>query len=305
MKLYKFFTFLFISLGILSCSNNGEKSDAYGNFEAIEIMVSSEMPGKILRLDAEDGQQLKQGEIVGLVDTILLQKQKNVVKASINSVDAKIQNQEPEIEVLHEQKSHLLYEKERLKSLMEGNAATQKQLDDIASQITVLDKKIVATKVKYNEMNKSFLSQKSPLFEQLKQIDEQINKSRITNPVDGQVLSVYKRKGEVTGAGMPLYKIADMSTLLLKAYVSGAQLPHIKLNQRVEVLIDEDEKTNKKLIGELVWISGKAEFTPKSIQTKEERVNQVYAIKVKVKNDGSLKIGMPGEVNFINSKAAE
>lgn len=129
-------------------------------------------------------------------------------------------------------------------------------------------------------------------------MEEQINKSKLINPVDGQILSVYKRTGEVTGAGMPLYKIADMSSLNLKAYITGAQIPHIKLNQKVEVLIDEDEKTNRKLEGEVIWISSKAEFTPKTIQTKEERVSQVYAIKVKVNNDGSLKIGMPGEVRF-------
>lgn len=298
MKPLNYFIAIFIGITLVSCSRNGEISDAYGNFEAIEIMVSSEMPGKILKLDADEGQQMKKGEIVGLIDTILLQKQKNVLKATINAVDSKIQDQAPEIDVLNEQKSYLLNEKKRLKNLMEGNAATQKQFDDIVSQILLIDKKIVATKVKYKELNKGILSQKSPLLEQLKQIDEQINKSKIVNPVDGQVLSVYKRAGEVTGAGMPLYKVADLSSLLLKSYVSGAQLPHIKLNQIVEVLIDEDEKTNKKLSGEVVWISGKAEFTPKTIQTKEERVNQVYAIKIKVKNDGSLKIGMPGEVRF-------
>lgn len=298
MKLNICFVSLIFVLIIQSCYHEKEKSDAYGNFEATELIISSEMPGRIIRLDIEEGMQLKQGQIVGLVDTILLRKQKNVIIATAKSIDSKIQNQGPEIEVLNEQKSYLLSEKKRIKNLIEGNAATQKQLDDLESQIAVLDKKITATKVKYNELNKGVLSQKSPLYEQLKQLEEQINKSKLINPVDGQILSVYKRTGEVTGTGMPVYKIADMSTLNLKAYITGAQLPHIKLNQKVEVLIDEDEKTNRKLEGEVIWISSKAEFTPKTIQTKEERVSQVYAIKVKVKNDGSLKIGMPGEVRF-------
>ncbi|MBK7095373.1 MAG: HlyD family efflux transporter periplasmic adaptor subunit [Saprospiraceae bacterium] len=298
MKILNFTFISFVVLGIISCTNGDQKSDAYGNFEANELIVSSEMPGKILQLDVEEGIQLKQGQLVGLVDTVLLQKQKNVIAATIRSIDSKTQSQAPEIEVLTEQRSYLLTEKKRVIKLIEGNAATQKQLDDLESQITVIDKKITATKVKYYELNKGVLSQKSPLYEQLKQLEEQINKSKLINPVDGQILSVYKRTGEVTGAGMPLYKIADMSSLNLKAYITGAQIPHIKLNQKVEVLIDEDEKTNRKLEGEVIWISSKAEFTPKTIQTKEERVSQVYAIKVKVNNDGSLKIGMPGEVRF-------
>jgi HlyD family secretion protein len=283
---------------LFSCTNSDNKSDAYGNFEATEILVSSEMPGKIIQLKVEEGIVLKKNDVIGLIDTVLLQKQKNVIKASINAIDSRTQNQGPEIAVLNEQKDYLLQEQKRLVKLMEGNAATQKQIDDIVSQISVLDKKIAATSIKYKEMNRGVLSQKRPLQEQLKQVDEQISKSRIINPIDGQVLSVYKREGEVTGAGMPLYKIADMSALLLKVYVSGTQLPHIKLNQQVEVLIDENANTNKKLSGEIIWISAKAEFTPKTIQTKEERVNQVYGVKVKVKNDGTLKIGMPGEVRF-------
>lgn len=297
----KILTYLSLTISIffvISCRNNEVKSDAYGNFEATEVTVSSEMPGKIIMLNVEEGLELKKGEAIGQIDTVLLLKQKNVIRANMVAVDSKIQNQEPEIAVLLEQKSYLLNEKKRLKNLMEGNAATQKQMDDIESQINLTDKKISATKVKYSELNRGVIAQKSPLSEQIKQIDEQIWKSKLVNPIDGQVLSVFKRENEVVGAGMPIYKIADLSSLDLKAYISGAQLPHVKLNQEVDVLIDQDENTDKSLKGIVTWISGKAEFTPKTIQTKEERVNQVYAIKVKVKNDGSLKIGMPGEVRF-------
>lgn len=298
MKILSYLSLTILMFFVISCSNNDVKSDAYGNFEATEVTVSSEMPGKLIFLDVEEGQELKKGDIIGQIDTVLLLKQKNVIIANIAALDSKIQNQEPEIAVLLEQKSYLLNEKKRLKNLMEGNAATQKQMDDIESQINLTDKKISATKVKYSELNRGVLAQKSPLSEQIKQIDEQIRKSKLINPIDGQVLSVFKRESEVVAAGLPIYKIADLSSLDLKAYISGAQLPHIKLNQEVEVLIDQDEKTNKSMNGVITWISGKAEFTPKTIQTKEERVNQVYAIKIKVKNDGSLKIGMPGEVRF-------
>lgn len=298
MKILSYLTLTISIFLFISCSNNDVKSDAYGNFEATEVTVSSEMPGKLILLNIDEGQELKKGDIIGQIDTVLLLKQKNVIIANIAALDSKIQNQEPEIAVLLEQKSYLLNEKKRLKNLMEGNAATQKQMDDIESQINLTDKKISATKVKYSELNRGVLAQKSPLSEQIKQIDEQIRKSKLINPIDGQVLSVFKRESEVVAAGLPIYKIADLSSLDLKAYISGAQLPHIKLNQEVEVLIDQDEKTNKSINGVVTWISGKAEFTPKTIQTKEERVNQVYAIKIKVKNDGSLKIGMPGEVRF-------
>lgn len=298
MKILSYLTLTISIFLFISCSNNDVKSDAYGNFEATEVTVSSEMPGKLILLSVEEGQELKKGDIIGQIDTVLLLKQKNIIIANIAALDSKIQNQEPEIAVLLEQKSYLLNEKKRLKNLMEGNAATQKQMDDIESQINLTDKKISATKVKYSELNRGVLAQKSPLSEQIKQIDEQIRKSKLINPIDGQVLSVFKRESEVVAAGLPIYKIADLSSLDLKAYISGAQLPHIKLNQEVEVLIDQDEKTNKSMNGVITWISGKAEFTPKTIQTKEERVNQVYAIKIKVKNDGSLKIGMPGEVRF-------
>lgn len=300
MKLINVSFSIFLLAFVVSCRNNDKKSDAYGNFEATELMISSEMPGKIIYLNAEEGMTLKKGEIVGQIDTILLEKQKRVISATINSVNFKTQSQGPEIDILIEQKDYLLREKKRLINLLEGNAATQKQVDDIINQISVIDKKIDATKTKYSELNKGVLSQKMPLQEQYRQIQEQILKSKIVNPIDGQILTVYKRAGEVTGAGVPLYKIADLSYLNLKCYVSGMQLPHIKLNQKVQVLIDEDAKTNRSMDGEIVWISGKAEFTPKTVQTKEERVNQVYAVKVKVLNDGSLKIGLPGEVNFTN-----
>ena len=285
-----------------SCNSDEKTSDAYGNFEASELLISSEVPGKIILFTIEEGQQLSKGKLVAVIDTILLNKQKDFIYASISAIKSKRQNANPEIEVIKEQKNHLLNEKIRLKKLFEGNAATQKQVDDLNAQIKVLDKKIIAVKSKIKDINRGITAQIVPLKVQLEQIKEKIIKCKVVNPIDGQVLSIFKNKGEVTGAGMPLYKIADLSKMKLKAYISGAQLTHIKLNQEVTVLIDEDENNNKSLKGRITWISSKAEFTPKTIQTKDERVNQVYAIKVKVVNDGSIKIGMPGEVVFSSDR---
>jgi len=292
-------TFIF---SLVSCESVEKKSDAYGNFEATTVTVSSEMPGKIIYLNVDEGQVLKKGDIVAVVDTTLLSKQKEVLLASIKAVKSKIQHSGAEVAVLQEQKKHLLNEKVRLNKLFAGNAATQKQIDDLNAQIRVLDKRIIAVKQKVRDVNYGISNQSAPFKAQISQLNEKIKKSTIKNPIDGQVLSVYKELSEVTAPGMPIYKIADLSKMELKAYISGAQLPHIKLNQEVKVLIDEDKTTNKTLKGRITWISSKAEFTPKTIQTKEERVNQVYAIKIEVKNNGEIKIGMPGEVLFGNDE---
>jgi len=305
MKNIKYLVIIMMALSVFSCESIEKRSDAYGNFEATTITVSSEMPGKFIFLNISEGQLLKKGEIIGVIDTTLLNKQKDVLYASIKAVRSKRQNASAEVDVFHEQKQHLLSEQVRLKKLFEGNAATQKQIDDLNAQIRVLDKKIIAIKQKVKDVNYGISSQSSPLKAQIEQINERIKKSIIKNPIDGQVLSVYKELSEVTSPGMPIYKIANLSKMELKAYISGAQLPHLKLNQEVKVLIDEDEKSNKSLNGKVIWISSKAEFTPKTIQTKEERVNQVYAIKVEVENDGSIKIGMPGEIMFDTSSKKE
>ncbi len=303
MKEIKFLMISTLIFSLMSCKSEDRKSDAYGNFEATTISVSAEMPGKIIYLNVDEGQFLKKDEIAAVVDTSLLYKQKEILFASIKAVKSKRQNSAAEVNVLQEQKKHLLNEKARLNKLLAGNAATQKQIDDLNAQIRVLDKKIIAVKQKVRDVNYGILNQSDPLKAQIDQVNEKIKKSIIKNPINGQVLSVYKELSEVAVPGMPIYKIADLSKMKLKAYVSGAQLPHIKLNQEVKVLIDEDKSKNTSLKGKISWISSKAEFTPKTIQTKEERVNQVYAIKIEVKNDGSIKIGMPGEVIFGNINA--
>ncbi len=294
----KWLVYFALGLVIVSCQKEVERSDAYGNFEATELMVSSELPGKIMRLDVQEGQHLRKGAPVALVDTTLLALKKQTLLASIRSIGATRQDVRPQLAVLEAEKRHLLHEKERVHKLIAGHAATQKQLDDLEAQLTVLDQKMRATKAKYRDINRNVALKVDPLQSQIDQIEAQMDKATVHNPIDGTVLRVYKHAGEMAAPGFPLYKIADMSSMELRAYVSGTQLPHIKTGQEVEVLIDDTAETNKSLKGVISWISDKAEFTPKTIQTKEERVTQVYAIKVVVKNDGSIKIGMPGEINF-------
>jgi HlyD family secretion protein len=201
--------------------------------------------------------------------------------------------------------SNLIHEKTRIENLLKADAATGKQLDDITYQIDVARKQLAVTQQQINvqlnntsTQNRSILSEADPLKKRVAQLQDQVQRANIVNPVSGTVISKYAEQGEVTAAGKALYKIADLSSLNLRAYITGAQLSQVKLGQTVKVLIDDGAKKYKEYSGSIVWIADKAEFTPKTIQTKEERANLVYAIKVKVKNDGYLKIGMYGEVKL-------
>lgn len=285
-------------LSLLSCQEEENGADAYGNFEATEIWVSAEANGKILQLEVEEGQQLKAGQWVGLIDTTELHLRKMQLMASMGSVRQKTKTAKPEVDVLLEQKRNLEREQKRLQALVENNAATPKQLDDIEGQIEVVEQQIRSTRNQINTVNRGILAEIEPLEAQIRLLEHQIDKSHIINPIDGAVLQKTMEPTEFVSMGRPLYKIADLSTMSLRAYVSGAQLPHVRIGQKVKVMIDEDEEGNRSLEGTVSWISDEAEFTPKMIQTKEERVNLVYAVKVKVVNDGSIKIGMPGEVLF-------
>lgn len=283
-----------MALFALSCSGNGNRSDAYGNFESTEIVISTEAAGKLIRFDVEEGVALEAKTLVGCIDTTQLALKREQLLASQQSIRSRSANILAQIDVIKEQKNVALIEKRRLENLFKENAATQKQLDDVNGQLNVLDKQMASIETQ----NASVLAEIRSLESQILQINDQIQKSVIVNPVKGTVLTKFAEPFEVIGYGKPLYKIADLTTMFLRVYVSGEQLPNIKLGQKVEVLIDQNKTENQKLEGEISWVSSKAEFTPKIIQTKQERVNMVYAVKVKVANDGALKIGMPGEVNF-------
>ncbi|MFH2094327.1 MAG: HlyD family efflux transporter periplasmic adaptor subunit [Bacteroidota bacterium] len=286
---------LFIPVILMAaCSSNESESDAYGNFEATEILVAPEVAGRVLFFRAAEGEIMQKGDTVCIIDTIPIYLKKKQALAQRKAVSTKINHVIAQISVLKEQKTKLIFEKERLERLFKDGAATQKQLDDISSQIEIINKQISAIEVQ----NSTTLSELEVLDTQIAQINDQINRSVIINPVNGNLLEQYIEPSEIAIPGKALYKIADMSEMELRIYVSGKQLPNIRTGQQVEVLTDDYEKASKTFRGTISWISEQAEFTPKIIQTKEERVNLVYAVKVRVKNDGTLKIGMPGEVNF-------
>ena len=286
---------LVIALAWLSsCSNSNNLSDAYGNFEAVQVTVSSESAGKIHYLSVEEGSEPDSGMIVALVDTTDLYLKKLQLQSQKKAVSVKSSNIESQIAVQQQQKANLTVEKNRVTKLIADKAATPKQLDDINGAIDLTDKQVAAIQTQ----NAGITEEMEVIDRQIAQVNESIHKCYIRNPVKGTVLSKYAEAGEIAAPGRALYKIADLSVMELKVYVSGTQLPGIKQDQQVEVLIDADKKTNRKLSGVVSWISPKAEFTPKIIQTKEERVNLVYGVKIRVPNDGSLKIAMPAEVNF-------
>ncbi|OFY62773.1 MAG: ABC transporter [Bacteroidetes bacterium RIFCSPLOWO2_02_FULL_36_8] len=289
MKYIFIFTLLFIS-----CENSNHHSDAYGNFEAREITVSSESSGKILSFIAEEGATLDSGAMVAQIDTIPLTLKRKQLDAARMIVSSKTKNVVAQMNVLKEQLKNMNREKERVEKLLKDGAATTKQMDDISGNIQVLNKQIESIEVQ----NAPVLGELKSVESQIEQLQDQIMRCKIRNPKKGVVLSRFTEQGELAMPGKPLYKLAGMGEMFLRVYVSGNQLPNIKIGQTVSVMVDESRTTNKTLSGKVTWISSQSEFTPKIIQTKEERVNLVYAVKISVINDGSLKIGMPGEVNF-------
>jgi HlyD family secretion protein len=299
-------------LFLMACSSHENKFDASGTFEADEVIVSASANGRILSLVVDEGSTIAKDSIVGLVDPTDLSLQRQQVQASMDALHEKTSDVTPQIKMLNDQLAvqqaqlnNLLHEQARVENLLKEDAATQKQLDDINFQIESLKKQMNVTKQQINvqktnvaTQNRSILSESKPLQKKAEQLQEQLNKTNIINPVNGTVITKYAEAGEITSNGKPIYKIADLSTMNLRAYITGDQLPQIKLGQQVIVFIDSGAKNYRRLPGVITWISSKAEFTPKTIQTKNERANLVYAIKVKVKNDGYLKIGMYGEVKF-------
>jgi HlyD family secretion protein len=312
MKLKPIFLNCISAIILFSCNGNRNEFDASGTFEADEVVVSSMASGQILSLTIKEGSVLVKDSIVGYIDPSALSLQKQEVEATIQSLGEQTINAEPQIELLEKQLTvqqsqmdNLLHEKTRIEKLLKQDAATGKQLDDINAQIDVVKKQMNVTRQQINvqqsntaTQNRSILSNTKPLEKKVAQLDDLLKKTAVRNPVNGTVLTKYAEEGEMTSTGKALYKIADLSELDLRAYVTGVQLPAIKLNQTVKVMIDDGEKKYKEYSGAIVWIADKAEFTPKTIQTREERANLVYAIKVKVKNDGYLKIGMYGEVKL-------
>ena len=308
-------TLLYVSMLatlVTGCNWNKQESDASGTFEVDEVVVSSEVSGQIKALNIDEGSILKKDSIVGYIDSVPLELQKAQVEATIDALHQKTMDVRPSIKLLNDQIAvqkvqleNALYEKARTERLIKADAATAKQLDDWNTQIDVLQKQIAVTQqqIKVQEtttrtQNSSVLSEYKPLRKSVAQIEYQLKRTNISNPINGTVLTKYAMAGEVTTPGKALYKIGDLSVITLRAYITGTQLAQVRLNQQVKVLVDSSTTKYREYPGEIIWISDKAEFTPKTIQTKDERANLVYAIKIHVKNDGLLKIGMYGEVKF-------
>ena len=288
-----------VGIAILtSCGSGGKKTDAYGNFEAVEVNVSSEGSGKIMKFVLEEGNLLKAGDMVGYIDTMQLYLKKVQLIASIHSLYAKVPDVGIQINVYNEQLSTAETEQKRIEKLVKSGAATTKQLDDINAQVLLIHRQISATESSLNTQSKGILADIDPLRAQISQVEDMIKKSLIVNPIDGTVLSKYAEVGELADEGKQLYKIANISEIILRAYFSGEQISQIKIGQKCTVSIDVPGDKFKEYAGTVTWVSDKAEFTPKIIQTKDERVNLVYAVKVLVKNDGGIKIGMPGELRM-------
>ena len=293
-----------------ACNRSKYDADASGTFEADEVIVSSEIGGKLLSFTPEEGTALDSGKTVAVIDAENLILQKQQVEESIKALGSKTADVNPQVKLLQDQLSvqqteldRQLRERTRTENLVKADAATGKQLDDINAQIDVIRKQINVTQQQINvqknnvqTQNRSILSEGAPLEKRVAQLDDQLKRATIVNPVTGTVLTKYAEAGEITSPGKALYKIADLSSLTLRAYITGSQLSEVKLNQQVKVLVDKGKDEYKEIPGTITWISDKAEFTPKTIQTKDERANLVYAVKINVKNDGFLKIGMYGEV---------
>ncbi|HEX6915286.1 MAG TPA: HlyD family efflux transporter periplasmic adaptor subunit [Chitinophagaceae bacterium] len=314
MKLSVYIAFAAATV-LAACGSSDNKHDASGSFEADETIVSAEVSGRITSLEIDEGDTVGRQQLVGTIDATNLELQKEQVQASMHALNEKTATAVPQVKLLQEQirvqqsqLNNLYHEKQRTENLVKADAAPRKQLDDINAQIDLVQKQIDATRqqirVQQNNVatqNRGILSEKDPLRKRVAQLEDQIQRANILNPVQGTVIAKYAENGEITSAGKPLYKVADLANITLRAYITGDQLPQVRLGDKVNVIISMAGDSTKTYQGTISWISDKAEFTPKTIQTKEERANLVYAIKIRVKNDGYLKLGMYADVD-LNSK---
>ena len=285
-------------LALLSCAKGGDKGTASGSFEATEIIVSAEASGRILAFDASEGQVLKAGQVVGRIDDAQLELRRRQLLASKLSVASRRNDVDLQLAAIAQQIETAKKERQRVLNLIQVKAANQKQLDDADAQIATLEKQEKAQRTSISLGNQGVSAEEASLYNQVAQLDDQIAKCAIASPIDGTVLVKYAEEGEYAVQGKALFKIADMGSMVLRAYVTASQLSRLKLGQEEAVLVDFGEKDRREYAGKVEWISDKSEFTPKTAQTRDDRASLVYAIKVAAKNDGYLKIGMYGEVRL-------
>jgi HlyD family secretion protein len=287
-----------VVLAFSACKNKDTTHDASGTFEAVETIVSAEATGTIKELNLEEGETLKAGQIVGYIDSVQLFLKKKQLQAQVNAVLSRKPNVQAQTAALYEQLHQAEREQKRTENLVKADAATPKQLDDANAQIAIIKKQIAAQQSALSINTESISEETVPLNVQIEQLNDQLKKCKIVNEVNGTVISKYAEAKESTAVGKPIYKIAEINTIILRAYLTSDQLRNLKIGKQVKVLVDDSKNTYQTYAGTLEWISDKAEFTPKTIQTKDERANLVYAVKIKVKNDGYLKIGMYADLKL-------
>lgn len=290
---------IFISVALVSsCNEKKNIYDASGTFEAVETIISAEASGIIKSLKIEEGQQLKPGDTIGFIDATQLSLKKKQLQAQSKATLSKKPDIRSQLASLQERLKQAQHEQKRIMNMVKADVATQKQLDDANVEILVINKEIEAKQTSLRITSSGITEETAPLKVQVEQLDDQLSKTTIINEMNGTVLTKYAEVNEMAIIGKPLYKIADLSTIILRAYVTGDQFAKIKLDQNIKVMVDDGNGKYRAYNGVVAWISEKAEFTPKTIQTKDERANLVYAVKIRVKNDGYLKIGMYGELAF-------
>lgn len=293
-------TILVFPIILLFASCNGDENafDASGTFEAVEVVISSPVTGTIEALSIREGAAVKAGVLLGWIDSTALYLRKKQLLAQIEAIMSRRPDVATQLASYRVQLETAERELKRVSNLFAADAATRKQVDDAKAQVALIRRQMAAHRSSLDISSQALVSETRPLSVQVEQLEDELRKAKLVSPMDGTILTQYAEAHEFVVPGKPLYKMADVSTLELRAYVSGNQLALIKLNQLVSVFVDNGKNGYNEYEGKISWISDKAEFTPKTIQTKEERTDLVYAIKVPVKNDGYLKIGMYGEVRF-------
>lgn len=292
------FSVIGMSLILSACSNSNSNYDTSGIFEATEVMVSANGTGEIMQFDIREGQQVAKNTQVGHIDTTQLYLKKAQLLANIKAVESRHYNVSKQIASINQQIVTQKTEQKRYENLVKSNAANQKQLDDINAQITLLEKQLAAQIETLENNNRGVSGESLGLKAQVAQIEDQIKKSVISCPINGTVLSKYAEQGELATQGRTLFKVADIANMNLRVYITADQLTALKIGQQVKVYADQGKSDRKEYPGTIIWISDKAEFTPKTIQTRDERANLVYAVKIAVQNDGYIKKGMYGEAKI-------
>ncbi len=288
---------LYIALPMFAASCGSKTPyDAQGTFEATEVVVSSEATGRILRFDIEKGTPVTEGATVGTIDSLQLHLQRKQLAAQLSALVGSRPDIGAQAAALREQIAKQQTERSRVKNMLRDGAATQKQLDDIEAQIRVLESQLTATLSTLGKNTATIDDNAAALEAQIAALDDRIAKCRIASPVGGTVLVKYAEAGELAAVGKPLMKVADLDNIYLRAYFTSDQLSRFSLGDKVRVVADFGGSERYDYEGRIAWIASESEFTPKTIQTQDSRANLVYAVKIAVRNDGRLKIGLAGEV---------